>query len=49
MQTHIFFSINIRVYATVNDQSLNDMLTNDTVSFEQMGPNGLVHNLGKVW
>ena len=35
-----FFSKNISlpVYATFNDQSLNNMLTNDVVSFEQLGP-----------
>ena len=32
------FSKNIRVYAIFNDQSLNDTLTNDIVSFEQLGP-----------
>ena len=39
--THIFFSknISILVYAICNDQSFNDMLTNDIVSFEQLGPN----------
>ena len=26
------------VYATFNDQSFNDTLTNDIVSFEQLGP-----------
>ena len=37
--THIFFfSKNISVYAIFNDQSFNDMLTNDIVSFEQLGP-----------
>ena len=36
--THIFFSKNISVYATFNDQSFNDTLTNDIVSFEQLGP-----------
>ena len=35
--THIF-SKNIRVYAVFNDQSFNDTLTNDIVSFEQLGP-----------
>ena len=29
-----FFSKNISVYAIFNDQSFNDMLTNDIVSFE---------------
>ena len=33
-----FFSKNISVYAIFNDQSFNDTLTNDTVSFEQLGP-----------
>ena len=36
--THIFFSKNISVYAIFNDRSLNDTLTNDIVSFEQLGP-----------
>ena len=36
--THIFFCKNISVYAILNDQSFNDTLTNDIVSFEQMGP-----------
>ena len=36
--THIFFSKNISVYAIFNDQSFNDTLTNDIVSFEQLGP-----------
>ena len=33
-----FFSKNISVYAPFIDQSFNDMLTNDMVSFEQLGP-----------
>ena len=33
--THIFFSKNISVYATFNDQNT---LTNDIVSFEQLRP-----------
>ena len=33
-----FVSINISVYAIFNDQSFNDTLTNDIVSFEQLGP-----------
>ena len=33
-----FFSKNISVYAIFNDQSFNDTLTNDIVSFEQLGP-----------
>ena len=33
-----FFSKNISVYAIFNDQSFNDTLTNDIVSFEQLDP-----------
>ena len=33
-----FFSKNISVYAVFNDQSFNDTLTYDIVSFEQLGP-----------
>ena len=33
-----FFRINISVYAIFNDQSVNDALTNDIVSFQQLGP-----------
>ena len=33
-----FFSQNISINAIFNDQSFNDMLTNDIVSFEQLGP-----------
>ena len=36
-----FFSKNISIYAIFNDQSLNDTLTNDIVSFEQLGPDYL--------
>ena len=36
------FSKNISVYAIFNDQSFNDTLINDIVSFEQFGP-GLLH------
>ena len=47
-------SKNISVYAIFNDQSFNNTLTNDIVSFEQLGPgrNGRVvvissgHNSG---
>ena len=35
---HIFFSKNISLYAIFNDKNFNDMLTNDIVSFEQLGP-----------
>ena len=33
-----FFSKNIIIYAVFNDQSFNDTLTNNIVSFEQLGP-----------
>ena len=33
-----FFSKNISVYAIFNYQSFNDTLTNDIISFEQLGP-----------
>ena len=33
-----FFSKNIRIYAIFSDQSFNDTLNNDIVSFEQLGP-----------
>ena len=33
-----FFSKNISIHAILNDQSFNDTLANDTVSFEQLGP-----------
>ena len=33
-----FFSKNISLYAIFNDQSFNDTLTNDIVSFEPLGP-----------
>ena len=36
--THIFLSKNISLYAIFNDESFNDTLTNDIVSFEQLGP-----------
>ena len=39
--THIFFSKNVSVYATFNDKSFNDTLTNDIVSFEPLGPGAL--------
>ena len=35
-----FFSKYISLYATFNDQSCNDTLTNDFVSYEQLGPGG---------
>ena len=36
--THIFFSKAISLYAIFNDQSFNNLLTNNIVSFEQLGP-----------
>ena len=33
-----FFSKNISIYAIFNDQSFNDTLTNNIISFEQLGP-----------
>ena len=33
-----FFSKNISAYAISKDQSFNDTLTNDIVSFEPLGP-----------
>ena len=33
-----FFSKNISVYTIFNDQSFNDTLANDIISFEQLGP-----------
>ena len=36
-----FFSKHFNVYAIFNDQSFNDSLTNDIVSFEQLGPGPL--------
>ena len=36
--THILSRKNISIYAIFNDQSFNKMLTNDIISFEQLGP-----------
>ena len=33
-----FFSKNISIYAIFNDQSFNDTLANNIISFEQLGP-----------
>ena len=33
-----FFSKNNSIYAVFNDQSFNDTLTHDILSFEQLGP-----------
>ena len=36
--TRIFFSKNISVYAIFIDQSFNNTLTNDIVSFDHLSP-----------
>ena len=36
-----FFSKNTSIYVIFNDQSFNGMLTNNIVSFEQLGPDYL--------
>ena len=36
--THIFSAKISAIYTIINDQSFNDKLTNDIVSFEQLGP-----------
>ena len=36
--THIFSAKRISIYAIFNDQSFNDMLTNNIFSFKQLGP-----------
>ena len=42
MHSH-FFSKNISIYAIFNDESFNDMLTNNIFSFEQLGPDCSVY------
>ena len=39
-----FLSKNISVYAIFNDQSFADTLTNEIVSFEQLGPCYVLQN-----
>ena len=39
-----FFSKNIGIYAIFIEQSFNESLTNDIVSFEQLGPENLLTN-----
>ena len=44
-----FFSKNISLYVVFNDRSFNDMLINDIVSFELLGPgldSGLISTFG---
>ena len=43
-----FYSKNISIYAILNDQSFNDTLTNDIVSFEQLGPENTNLHLSQV-
>ena len=43
--THIFFSKNVSVYAIFNDKSFNNTLTNNSISFEQLGPDESLHYL----
>ena len=40
---HTFFSKNISIYAIFNDQSFNSILTNDIISFKQLGPDKFAH------
>ena len=40
-----FFQQNINVYAIFNDQNFNDTLTNDIISFEQLGPEDLQRSI----
>ena len=40
-----FFSKNVRVNAILNDESYNDTLSYDIVSFEQLGPGELFANI----
>ena len=39
--THIFSAKNISVCAIFDDQRFNNRLTNDIISFEQLGPDEL--------
>ena len=40
-----FFSKNISIYAIFDDQNFNDMLTNNIVSFKQLGPGCVANSL----
>ena len=40
----LFFSKNICLYAIFKDQSFNDKLTNDIISFEQLSPGLKIYN-----
>ena len=41
-----FFGKNISVYTIFNDQSFNDTLTSDVISFEQLGPDHFFYSSG---
>ena len=43
-----FFIKNISIYAICNDRSFNGMLTNDIVSFEQLGPGNQGYQGGNI-
>ena len=43
-----FFSKNINIYAIFNNESFNDTLTNDIVSFEQLGPDVRILKINMV-
>ena len=47
--THIFFSKSNSLYAIFNDQSFKDTLTDNIVSFEQLGPDILCWKCNYVW
>ena len=40
-----FFHQNISVYAIFNDENYNDTLTNDIISFEQLGPDFFISTI----
>ena len=44
-----FFTKNISLYAIFNDQSFNDTLINNIVSFEQLGPDLDLTICGSLW
>ena len=44
-----FFSKNNSLYAVFNDQSFNDTLTNDIVSFEQLDPGWYLFYIFSRW
>ena len=42
-------NISVHVYAIFDDQSFDDTLTNDIVSFEQLGPALFVERTHLIW